>query len=360
VKQGIKTIKRRHARNFVQDSSQKRLDEVVPAYNAQVLNALSVDYVTIFYYNILKIGTNCTCEKHDDNIADITSNTSPNVSSQSDNNWKESQEYEIVDASSYGSMFGDNNSFNDTEDDFDDEDFTPEINVEKFASSDTIFAGNNINCGICYRSGFLPGYSLQRGTRIVLTTFDIVNAKGYHIDSSEQPYVINRLTDVGYIEYTISVPKYYKKAVFSIRNNHTVTRDVFFDINNNVVTQAYLSNNAGKKISIRVKADQFTHAVIEFHYDADDIRANIPNINKTLDYTLLETIGNLQVILPMTIGNVSAGDHIAIPTRNLYLKVVDIESSTTSTNRKLEWRATCRVLQPQESLRKLFFNKPFI
>lgn len=357
IKRGIKTIERSRARNNSQNAANIRLNETVVPFNHQVINALSVDYVPITYYNVLKTGKNCTCEKHDSNIAHNTSNTSPNTSKQ-DGAWNQPENYEVVDASSYHTMFGDQQSSVDYADE--DDSFAPlEEEMETFSSHDSLFAGSNNNCGICYRSGFVPGYSLQRGTRNVLTTYDIVDADGYHIDSSESPYEINKLNNIGYVEYKVLVPKYYIHANYSIRHNQEILRESLYNEDGDVITNAYLNSNRGKLISVRVAAPRYTHVVIEFHYNMDPILGNIPNISKTLDYTLLETIGNLQVILPPVLTSVNAGDLIAIPTRNLFMKVVDIEDYSTSFMRKLEWRATCRILQPQEALRNLFKAKKF-
>lgn len=358
MKFGIKTISRNHARNYNYESSQKRLDETVTAFNSQVLNALNVDYVPVHYYNIMKTGINCTCEKHSEVIT-TDRHSNPNTGSNSDETWAEVHDYEVVDASSYNSMFGDNSNFDSSDDDG--EEFEPQLdNIENYTSADSLFAGSNNNCGICYRTGFLPGFSLQRGTRLVLTTYDIAHSVGYSIDSGEQPYIINKLIPDGYVEYDIAVPKYYCKAKFSIRNNTEICHDTLFTNLNTVLSNSIIKAHCGKTLTIRCRASNFSHIVIEFFFDADEIRANIPNTSKTLDYTMLETVGNLQVILPMTIGNITAGDHLAIPSRNLYLKAVDIENYSTSTMRRLEWRVTCRVLQPQEALKRLSFGYFFI
>ena len=74
---------------------------------------------------------------------------------------------------------------------------------------------------------------------------------------------------------------------------------------------------------------------------------------------MLETVSNLQAIIPPYVGACVAGDLIAAPTRNLYMKVVSVTYAQTSKMRRLEWQADCRVLQPQEALRKLFFERPF-
>lgn len=376
MKNGTRVIKRSSARNYSYISAQKRLDETVVPYNQQVLNSLAVDNVPIYYYNALHIGLPCSCEQQDSVIAyedekddGLTTSLTQTHSSrnlvigkQGGSTFSDFDGVEIIDADSINSFFGES-SMIETTDDYDliDDggDYAPvEEIVENYSGESSIYAGHNVNCGLCYRTGFVPSHSLQRGIRIVLTHHNVVEAVGYFVNNAEFPFRFERLNDDGLIEFALTVPKYYVKALFSIRNNHAILNDSIY-YNGDVLTETILRNNAGKTLAVQINSKAFTHVTIEFLTNAEMIQSNWAAINKTLDYTLLETIGNLQVILPMTIGSVGAGDLIAAPSRNLYVKVVDIEHSTTATMRRLGWSASCRVLQPTETLRKLFFNRTF-
>jgi hypothetical protein len=382
MRQGVETIKRMHARNFVQTSSQKRLDEVVPAYNNQITNSLAVDCVEIQYYNALHSGLPCSCEQQD-SVIDFDDNDEVEalvqyvqessisrdivVHKQAGSTFGDADHIEVFDAGNANSLFGDNGANIDSDDDYDtnvaqgSDDYAPiEEEIEVYSGDNSLFAGHNVNCGLCYRTGFIPSHGLQHGIRIVLTHHHVTDTLGYFLNNAEYPFRFERLGEQdSFVEFVVAVPKYHSKAVFSIRNGCNVLNDNLYTEDYSVLNQEYIRRNAGKTVTIRVCSNCFTHVSIEFHNHAEPIRANIPNVAKNLDYTMLETIGNLQVILPPNIGSVGAMDLIAIPSRNLYLKVVDITHVTTAKMRHLEWQATCRVLQPQESLRKLFFNHSF-
>ena len=245
MRQGRPTIKRVNARNFVQESSQQRLDETVVPYNKQILNSLAVDFVPIMYYNSLHFGLPCSCEQQD-----TVSNLDPDAvgypdeitrSSQTDtgrsfvigkdggSTFGDFDDVEVINEETLHTMFGDNGSSIDSEDEYDldlvDETdaYAPvEEVVEMYNSDNAIFAGHNVNCGLCYRTGFIPSHGLNRGMRTVLTHHDIQEAVGYFLNQGEYPYRFERLVDDGYVTFRIKVPKYYVSASFSIRNNLAV------------------------------------------------------------------------------------------------------------------------------------------
>ena len=379
MRQGMRTIKRVHARNFVQESSQKRLDESVVPFNHQVLNSLDVDYVPIYYYSSLHTGLPCSCEQQDtltefdssapDNteiIRDSQTSTSHDIiiGLEGNNSYTDPNIVEVIDQSSYYSMFGDAGANDDSDDDYDlniegPDPYAPiEPEIEMYNSDSALFGGRNINCGLCYRTGFIPSHSLERGMRLVLTHHNIVDAVGYFVNKAQFPYRFERLDEQGYIQFNFMVPKYFANATFTIRNNLDILHDKLY-YGAQIVDINLLRQLAGKSIVVNVKAKSFTHVSITFHQNIEMMRINIPNISRQLDYTMLETVSNLQAIIPPYVGACVAGDLIAAPTRNLYMKVVSVTYAQTSKMRRLEWQADCRVLQPQEALRKLFFERPF-
>lgn len=365
--QGIRPIARTHGKDYNYREAQRRLDEHVAPFNSQVINALHVDSVEIKYYQGVHSGIPCSCEKGDNvSVTNEDSGTiNYTIGKSSGKSIAENANFEVVDAASINSMFGDNGTNLETDDEYEDasDEFTPidnydnSGNVEHYNGEDSLFAGRNVNCGLCGRTGYIPGYTMLRGMRTLFSHRDVVESVGYNIDSSSFPYKIDRLSNVGYVTFALLVPKYYVAATFSIRDNLIIKRD-FILFNNVPLTDAMLRANLGATIMIQIKSDSFTHVVIEFEFDTKIIHANIPNISRTLDYTMLETIGNLNVVLPPNICTVTAGDIIAIPKRNLQLKVVDISYTQTAKMKHIEWTASCRVLQPQENLRKMNFGYP--
>jgi hypothetical protein len=101
---------------------------------------------------------------------------------------------------------------------------------------------------------------------------------------------------------------------------------------------------------LRVTAESFTHLVVCFDIGVDT-RISLAQLSRTTDWTLFDTVGSLEVSLPIWIPEVQTGDVIVIPERDLSLKVTDVPSLRTARGQPLDWRATVRVLQPQEPLK---------
>jgi hypothetical protein len=364
IKRGPPTHNRTRARNFIQREAQKRLDETIKPFLNQIDNSLHVDAVPIFYYSTVPTGTPCTCEESPITEA-FTENpgNAPTVARQGGTNvFRERsggietikilpRDYEVP---LFGTP-GETATAKDMAED-DDDGFALDLDDPVPRTSSNLFAGRNVDCGICYGIGYVPGFSLLQSQRLVLTTHDIEDANGFFIDNSTAPHTIERQHQSGYVDFLIRVPKYFKRVRFSVRKNRELLAAAkLYDEIGNVINLAKIRDRAGKSLIVRVSEPEFTHVILEFDLGLEPIVANVAGISRTLDYTMLETIGNLQVILPTTpIGKVASGDVIAVPFRNLFLKVSDVdESLQTAMMTKFEWRANCRILQPQEALRNL-------
>ena len=156
---------------------------------------------------------------------------------------------------------------------------------------------------------------------------------------------------LGYVDFVVEVPKYFLKVSYSIRNNKAVLVDEFLtDDLGNPVTESYLRASAGGAVLIRCSSDLFTHVVLEFDLGTERVKANLSQASKATDWTMFDTLGNIQIILPMTIKEVSPGDVIHVPSRNTTFKISDEQYLRTAEDRNLDWQVNVRVLQPTEGL----------
>ena len=349
ISRGTGTIKRVHARNFHHKQTNERLKEVVAPYQQQGLNALNVDSFEIYYYPYARSTRMCTC-KEAEIIPEYGSMypVPPTLVNQSNSN-------EIV-LDYTRPLFGRPNENGTAQDEvtFDDLEID-EDNPSESNMVNSTFA-TNADCGICYRTGYVPGYNRYGRERIVLTTHDISNSYGYHMNPTNAPHTLDK-TDLGagYVEFTFDVPRYFQRVFYSVRNNVTILQDQLYDStsNYNVLTFAGVKYSAGRSITVRVLAQNFTHVVLEFDLGTDPVLANMAQMSKTLDWTLFETLGNLSLNLPMTIPNIASSDIIYVPQRNITLKITDVTYLRTSKDSNLDWSCTTRVLQPQESVKHI-------
>lgn len=360
IKRGTKTIKRRHAKNFINEQAQRRLDEVVEPFNKQVENSVSVDAVEIDYYQIQqKVGIPCTCEEtavdlnrfeDDSNIAPViptrdSDNSGMNIRMQDDGLFGDSMAERIFDDEGDRTfdVSGGSTSFQEMEAEGDD-----------FAEG--LMGGGSINCGICYRTGLQPGYKAYGKQRFLFTNHNIGNMKGYFVNTTEAPHTMERhhVDQDGFVGFELTVPKYFVHATYSIRDNlANIASARLYHPDGNVITAQDFRLHAGHTIMVCVKEPRFTHVVVEFKLDVPPLLANISPETMALDYGRLVTIGDISVVLPPYLSQVENGDILVIKKRNLALKVRDKERKITASSRQIGWRASTRVLQPTEPLRNI-------
>lgn len=352
LKRGIANNPRRLAKNFITNEAQKRLNEVVQPFNQQALNALGVDAVEVIYYSKMVTGISCSCEQSTVHTLPHRKEIVPGISTEA-----HLQEQTVRISSARKFLFGEKLT------DYQEDD--TELNVSELISDDSgleimednrviqnILSGGNIDCGVCYRTGYVPGYQPLNKLSETLAGHNIKESSGYYLNTGKSPNLFEKLTDNGFVSFLISVPKYFNSIKYSIRNNREMLwNEIMFNGQNKPLNLFQVKEVAGKELEIRVCAKYFTHLVIEFDLGVSPVKANLAGETYNLDYTLLETLGNLQVILPWSVYKVNAGDILLIPSRNMVLKVTDVTKQQTATMSRLEWSVNTRMLQPQETLR---------
>lgn len=352
---------RRHAHNFIGKQADQRMQEIIKPAQERGLNALDVDTFEVLYYRRANSSMPCSCQKApapallDHSAIDsgaVPRHVQPVIDFGDDG--------EIV-IDHNNNLFGTRSTMGDHDDD---DGGHGQINPEEIEeddfsgqSQDKVFALST-DCGICYRNGMLPGYELYGHDRKVLAGAHIFDTYGYTLDTSASPHTFNVIDpDGAYVDFVIEVPKYFQKMRYSLRNNqHFLPDDVLFlpTQNNQLLTLAAVRMSAGHELLVRVRADQFTHLVIEFDLGVEPVRAGLAQDNKATDWTMFDTMGSVSVVLPMTIDSVETSDVLYIPSRKRTLKVSDVTYLRTARDKNMDWQVQTRVLQPQEALKRIF------
>jgi hypothetical protein len=348
---------RRQAKNYIHKEAQARLNETVPTFNKQVLNALNVDAVEVSYYHICdRIGRPCSCTatqiSREDAASEKTTAKSLGINTVQD-----------IQVEFQDSIFGDSEAeqiYNPDEGidvTYLHDDSIPDVlqaPVDKDGNVDyreTVIERNN-DCGICYRVGHVPGYTRYGYATELFTSLNIADIRNYHVDVEAAPHVM-RNSGGGEILYKFNVPTYFRSVDYSIRINRNILKNEYFQYKGNRLTVDILRKYAGKEITVSIRAREFTHGIIAFDLGVPNIRANISAENTGLDYTLRDIVGNLTIVLPPTLHEVRTGDTIVIPNRRYVLRVMNRERKITADKRQLEWVAECRIIQPQENLKNI-------
>tara|TARA_B100000700_G_scaffold88627_1_gene100004 strand:- start:119012 stop:120166 length:1155 start_codon:yes stop_codon:yes gene_type:complete len=374
VKRGTGTIKRKNARNYTHKQAQARLQETVEPFNQQVLNSLYVDSVEVDYYQAqARIGKTCTCEKvevrpehnsitgHENDYhvepvvptVDEDSSSELGVRLQDDNLFGDSPAEKL-----YGENVMDVSGYDDMADDDIPEELYRDVTAKEgdVAFTETTMFGSNANCGICYKTGFQPGYKAYGKQRHVLTTWDIERISGYTVVTTNAPNSMRRqgpIEPYNFVEFAINVPKYFQSVTYSLRNNTQVLTGEKFMIDWEPASLRKLKEYAGKTAVLQVQAKEFTHLVLEFDLGMDKVRANLGPESRALDYSKMDALSNFPIVLPPNIHEVSTGDIVVVRDRRLVLKVMDMERKITADKRQLEWMVQTRLVQRTEPLREI-------
>lgn len=356
VRRGTATINRTHAKNYIGDQAQKRFDEVVKPYQDQGLNALKVDSIPVLLYQAFKSTVICTCKQTvvQPEHSNVSFSLPPNVI----NPLSQTDQEIVIDYSR--PLFG-NKPEATTSDDYTDAlDFALDDEEQGVDPAvENLFSTSTSHCGICYGTGFQPGYTLIGQVREVLTTLNVADLYGYHIDQTATPHTFNQVDGPNcYVDFELSIPKYFVTARYSIRNSaRPLSDEILYLPNNTALTLAAVTAAKGNTLLVRVRAEMFTHVQVEFDLGIPLLKANVAQQSKVLDWTNFDTLGNLNVVLPNTISEMHSTDLLVLPTRNQVLTVTDTPYMRTAHDNNLEWSVTTRVVQPQEPTKLVYSHK---
>lgn len=356
INKGTGSIKRRHARNYIQEEADRRLREVVAPYQRQGLNALGVDYFEVKYYHVVRSSTVCTCQQSEivqnySSMQQPKNSIIPNIVQNPDAEIVIDYSRPLFGTPGESKVAGDSYSELDSEQ----EDFTI-IDEEDPPRENKLFSTLN-TCNICYRTGLVPGYELYGYDRKVLTTYDIDRSTGYLMDTGTAPHTLKKQAALGFVDFVLEVPKYFKQVSVAVRNNQHLIKEPQLTSNNTQLQLADLENNAGRSMIIRCTEEQFTHIVFEFDLGTEKVRANLSQSSKVSDWTMFDSLGNIQIILPMTITDVATSDIIYVPSKNTTFKVSDFNYLQTAGKKNLDWQVNVRVVQPQEALKSIHLTE---
>jgi hypothetical protein len=329
---------------------QKRLDSTLEPFRDRINNSLHVNSVKIIIYKRVKVGIVCSCSGHapDPSYEDVSESESAELGAVS--GWGA---VTVVDAGS-GTFGGKSNTIG--------LDLQPRIvemgdllpSTESSLLSDMaddIYSnpmGQATNCGICFMNGIVPSYQPVGYTTYILTHAHVSKLQLYTLDRGQHPYRLQKIGD-GYVQYQITVPKYYKSLMYSVRNNTELLNEHLW-FQGRRLTKAVLDLHRGATIDVEVRASEFSHLLMMFDLGANQITADMSEESNTLNYDQELTVSNLNLVFSQKVGMVSSQDIIYIPERNYVLKLTDANRKRTADKQMWEWSVSTRTVQRIEPL----------
>lgn len=364
-------IRHKGFRNSETRRVQKRIESVIEPHRARIANSLAVESLPCIVYKRTKIGTPCSCSmvEVDADIPDMV------VNADSVEAVREAEPVKVVEERSIKPLNGGLMGFGDEGGSMLDEmryessfreielgSMLPTSDVQTQMPEPDVtgmyeelaLGGNIINCPICYREGYVPAFQPVGYNYQTLTPLNVDYYEGYRIDLEALPNCFVRMADDAYCDFVITVPKYYRRGTWSMRNHEgelLPASEIPVIVSGN--RELPLSNfelNAfrGNKCRVRVRAQRFSHLIFVFDMGANEVMCNISEETQMLDYDKELTVANLSIVLPWNMGNIQPQDILVLPTRNYVLMVTDAPQKRNAQNQTWEWVVQTRTIQRKE------------
>lgn len=354
MRRNISKTSGKQAKNFTQHLAQKRLEEVMPRVKTMLSNADYVNSAEVFYYSRSLRGKVCSCRKKSESPIE----NKERVVNETNLNKTRTSPVKVV---HHGTQFGwkhedkhTDNNFPNKDDDFD------------LTDDSSFVLGESVDCGICYRTGVVPGYILfgVHSSIIIPSSGNILEVEGYVLDTTTTPESLVKIRNDGFVAVRCLLPDpgVIEHVHFSVRNN----KDILFGLN-------LLNPGTGQPIydkesllecieevvsgdgrtaflfNFIIKPKQFTHINIDC-YTGSALRANISEESTNLDYTTLNPLSDITLTMPAVISKVVPGDVVYVPSRKLCIRVNNYSRKNTAKFDFWEYTVSGRQIQPSESL----------
>lgn len=235
-----------------------------------------------------------------------------------------------------------------------------------------MFGGEGSQCGICFGTGYVEGYTLTNGQRFILEASGAhcpnLDAGGFTLDKSKLPNVfVSELNKNNYVVWTnVELPTYFRKCRnLVVRNNTRPCESAVIEGRIGAAPFAELTtdvlnglNGQATKMDIRVRCRnsrveglcEFTH--VEFTYQYSDwFLAQIPPRTPAQVPNSGRQIVNTEMVLSSKIPNLKTGDVIYEDKYDQLYKVNDVTDFVTQKGTVMGWNGVnMRMLQRYEAL----------
>lgn len=384
--------------------AQKRLDNVISAANRRHAEALKVDGIDVFIWNKSLTGLKCTCHYPSDTFENESLNNSetnidgnldpenfkialpgnqgkasspfrppdkwsPIIESQRLRNIDPIEAESDVDFLNPESLFGEN--------DIDSEiDHLLGINSDNYDMG--LDGGYQTPCSICYRTGYVNGYTPVAGQRYVLDasgTYDYV-LTGWWIDPNHRPFKLKTNSrPENTLQWTVVLPKYFHSVSIYVRNNIALADPGLIvefreSKSNNEWQEATNKNlsslNGGNNfLDIRIrptvyeleKEIELTHIELIYNFRVNPIKAQIPQITLEQNYQLIKPTIQTNIELGAEIGDITRESVILESKYQEAWRVVSVDRKETSSNQVYALDLAVRIIHDYEILFLLHYHQ---
>lgn len=357
------------------DVAEKAIQEIIPTQQARYYNAFRVQGVQAIMYHRLGQGRPCSCQSshkvlnsrldkdgkasegtinelltgmsfkisgYGTDSANLEQQKQDNITSPAAPTQKHAGSFDIrtqdieYPNSNLTPGYGDNGPNND---------FSIEDLVSNFDASTVGFS--DVNCTVCYGTGFVGGFSLFQGYRQVVAVQDFILQDP--IDFAATPWT----AETNRFSFTLVLPRGALGVdSFRVYNNRK-------SVNANFTIDGVAVKNVG---DILKKCDGLPHVVecsissptIVTHFECQLSLSNqstyfeFPKLAKSSDLSKINPTEPFQIVLSPNIPKVREQDIIVESMYGMHLMVQSVNPWNSRQRNVLGWECNVRVLQPQE------------
>ena len=320
-----------HAKNFIYEQARARIDYYAPVAVEQYANSVKVNGSKCTYFQKILHGYSCTC------MTEVNGIVSPNKNIVTLKEKDVEIDYSVP-------LFGSVEDNIDTEHQILlDSSLNSEIDSNGTDLFTTSIFGNSVDCGICYRTGYVPCYQPVTCCRQVFATHNMVGSTGYEIIDT-LPKTFYRDISNGTVTFCTTVPQYFTEVAYRFYDNKEPL-DTCLE-----TTRYALFSHRGKTFNLVVNCERFTHLVLQYRI-SDYTEIDFPQDQKSLDLSaFLDTIGDVQMVTTRAVPRIISGDIVYNHDINRMFKVTNFSYYRLRNGWPLGWNVTGRLVQKDEAL----------
>ena len=244
-----------------------------------------------------------------------------------------------------------------------------------------LFGAERTRCGICFRTGYVNGYTLHGGRRDILDASGGFNVSlhGFLMDRKIRPNAFISSNDKSaYVQFIYEVPTYFEGCkLVALRDNIVEARGFTVEartVNTNdafqIFNAAFVDSLKGtsRVLEIRVRPNRstldgtisFTHLEIVYQF-APWPKAQMPNVSESTNFAIFNSVISSSMILPPTIVEVSKEDVVWEGKYGNLWKITDYTDFMTSNRQVCGWETSIRIIQEYEQLAllRIIYNRSF-
>lgn len=323
-------------------------------------NALQAANYDAFLYSMKLHGRVCTCRgielpdpldedgnMNEDVLDSIISNTINAGKVIGGDDYSTTDDVVIGDYDSYdgipdtrfdnNSGVGDYTDGNDGDVDAEDESFTDGIDYLS-----TGFSPLAANCPVCSRTGYVGGFDLVQGKRLVYDHRDLI-ATGFVINTDTFPNEMQLVDGEGSLDFEFTIPKLSKFAAIRVMSGHSEIvlghglklfliddPDAPIEITNYRGLRIYAD---GRPHEWRATVDSMvTHVELITVANANPIKIDISNFNKSGSSKTMNDVDPITANFPPRLVNINRGDVFFERSSREAFMITNVEMFSTATN----------------------------